>query len=62
MAFYNAVFYSEDQGYFKVVCRGYSKREYQPFSKHPTVLKKRQKNIPIMLILSGLSGFNSEMQ
>lgn len=61
MAFYNAVFYSEDQGYFKVVCRGYSKREYQPFSKHPTV-EEAAENIPIMLILSGLSGFNSEMQ
>lgn len=37
MAFYNAVFYSEDRGYFEVVCRGYSKREYEPFCGYPTV-------------------------
>lgn len=43
MAFYNAVFYAEDQGYFKVVCCGYSKREYQPFSKYPTVEEAAEK-------------------
>lgn len=43
MAFYNAVFYSEDQGYFKVVCRGYSNSEYQPFSKYPTVEEAAEK-------------------
>jgi hypothetical protein len=37
MTFYNAVFYEEGHGYYKIVCRGYSKREHEPFCGYPTV-------------------------
>lgn len=37
MTFYNAVFYAEGHGYYKIVCRGYSKREHEPFCGYPTV-------------------------
>lgn len=39
---YNAVFYSEDTGYIKIVCLGYSKREHQPFSVYPTVEEAKE--------------------
>lgn len=37
MTFYNAVFCAEGHGYYKIVCRGYSKREHEPFCVYPTV-------------------------
>ena len=43
MAFYNAVFYAADHGYFKIRCRGYSKRDYEPFSGYPTVEEAAEK-------------------
>ena len=39
---YNAVFYSEDTGYVKIVCLGYSKQEHQPFSGYSTVEEAKE--------------------
>lgn len=39
----NVVFWTEDQGYFGVVCSGDSKREHSPFCGTPTVEEVKER-------------------